>query len=90
MGLEWDDINFNDGIVNVNRSSQYLADKGVFTKTPKTESSIRDVAIPEFVISLLEELNYGMKNKNRYMAIYGRIQTDYLYKQMANLCIHQL
>ncbi len=55
MGLEWDDINFNDGIVSVNRSSQYLADKGVFTKTPKTESSIRDVAIPEFVISLLEE-----------------------------------
>ena len=55
MGLEWDDINFNDGIVSVNRSSQYLADKGVFTKTPKTESSIRDIAIPEFVISLLEE-----------------------------------
>ena len=55
MGLEWDDINFNDGIVSVNRSSQYLSDKGVFTKTPKTESSIRDVAIPEFVISLPEE-----------------------------------
>ena len=36
MGLEWDDIDFNDGIVSINRSSQYLADKGVFTKTPKT------------------------------------------------------
>lgn len=55
MGLEWNDINFRDGIVSVNRSSQYLADKGVFTKVPKTESSIREVAIPDFVVSLLEE-----------------------------------
>ena len=55
MGLEWNDINFKDGIVSINRSSQYLADKGVFTKVPKTESSIRDVAIPDFVVSLLEE-----------------------------------
>ena len=55
MGLEWDDINFRDGIVSINRSSQYLANKGVFTKVPKTESSIRDVAIPNFVVSLLEE-----------------------------------
>ena len=55
MGLEWDDINFRDGIVSINRSSQYLADKGVFTKVPKAENSIRDVAIPDFVVSLLEE-----------------------------------
>lgn len=58
MGLEWDDINFREGIVSINRSSQYLADKGVFTKVPKTESSIRDVAIPDFVVSLLEEYKY--------------------------------
>ena len=55
MGLEWNDIDFRNGIVSVNRSSQYLTDTGVFTKVPKTESSIREVAIPDFVISLLEE-----------------------------------
>ena len=55
MGLEWEDIDFRTGIVSINRSSQYLADKGIFTKTPKTESSIREVAIPDFVVSLLEE-----------------------------------
>lgn len=33
----------------------YLSKKGVFTKAPKTESSIRDVAIPDFIVSLLEE-----------------------------------
>ena len=55
MGLEWQDVDFKNGIISINRSSQYLADKGVFTKVPKTESSIREVAIPDFVISLLEE-----------------------------------
>ena len=55
MGLEWQDIDFKNGIISINRSSQYLSDMGVFTKTPKTESSIREIAIPEFIISLLEE-----------------------------------
>lgn len=87
MGLEWQDVDFRNGIISINRSSQYLSDMGVFTKVPKTESSIREIAIPEFIISLLEELSYGMKSKNRYMANYGRILIGYLYKLMANLCI---
>ena len=55
VGLEWSDIDFKNGIININKSSQYLSEKGVFTKAPKTESSIRDVAIPDFIVSLLEE-----------------------------------
>ena len=73
MGLEWSDINFKDGIVSINRSSQYLAEKGVFTKTPKTESSIRDVAIPEFVVSLLEEYKYWYDNQK---ALFGELWYD--------------
>ena len=55
MGLEWQDVDFKNGIISINRSSQYLADMGVFTKVPKTENSIREIAIPKFIISLLEE-----------------------------------
>ena len=55
MGLEWTDVDFKNGIISINRSSQYLSYMGVFTKVPKTESSIREIAIPEFIISLLEE-----------------------------------
>jgi len=73
MGLEWDDINFREGIVSINRSSQYLADKGVFTKTPKTESSIRDVAIPDFVVSLLEEYKCWY-DEQKYQ--YGELWVD--------------
>ncbi len=54
-GLEWTDIDLKNGIITINKSSQYLSSKGVFTKAPKTESSVRDVAIPDFIVSLLEE-----------------------------------
>ncbi len=73
MGLEWKDVDLKSGIVSINRSSQYLSDKGVFTKTPKTESSIRDVAIPDFVISLLEEYKIWYKEQN---SIYGELWTN--------------
>ncbi len=72
MGIEWQDVNFKTGIVNINRSSQYLADKGVFTKTLKTESSYREVAIPDFVISLLEEYKWYDKQKS----FYGELWTN--------------
>ena len=70
MGLEWSDIDFTNGIVSINKSSQYLSDKGVFTKTPKTESSIRDVAIPDFVVSLLKEYRIWYEQQK---SIYGEL-----------------
>ena len=70
MGLEWNDIDFRNGIVSINRSSQYLADTGVFTKMPKTESSIREVAIPDFVISLLEEYKLWYEEQK---SLYGEL-----------------
>ncbi len=73
MGLEWQDVDFKNGIISINRSSQYLADKGVFTKTPKTESSIREVAIPDFVISLLEEYKLWYEEQK---SLYGELWTD--------------
>ena len=73
MGLEWQDIDFKTGIISINRSSQYLGDKGVFTKTPKTESSIRDVAVPDFVVSLLEEYNSWYEKQK---SLYGELWTN--------------
>ena len=73
MGLEWQDVDFKNGILSINRSSQYLADMGVFTKVPKTESSIREIAIPEFIISLLEEYKLWYEEQK---SIYGELWTN--------------
>ena len=73
MGLEWQDVNFRNGIISINRSSQYLSDMGVFTKVPKTESSIREIAIPEFIISLLEEYKLWYEEQK---SLYGELWTN--------------
>lgn len=73
MGLEWTDVDFKNGIISINRSSQYLADMGVFTKVPKTESSIREIAIPEFIISLLDEYKLWYEEQK---SIYGELWTN--------------
>ena len=73
MGLEWTDVDFKNGIISINRSSQYLSDMGVFTKVPKTESSIREIAIPEFIISLLEEYKLWYEEQK---LIYGELWTN--------------
>ena len=63
-GLSWSDIDLNNGIIHINRSSQYISELGVFTKIPKTENSIRDIAIPDFVVSLLSDYRIWYDNQN--------------------------
>lgn len=46
---------------------------GVFTKVPKTESSIREIAIPEFIISLLEEYKLWYEEQK---SIYNELWND--------------
>lgn len=53
LGLTWDDINLKEGYVNIDKANQYLADRGIFTKDPKTESSTRGIAIPDTVVKSL-------------------------------------
>ncbi len=87
MGLEWKDVDFQNGIISINRSSQYLADKGIFTKVPKTESSIRDIAIPDLVVSLLERYKLWYEEQK---ALYGELWTnsDRLFVQVDGKPMH--
>lgn len=87
MGLEWQDIDFKNGIISINRSSQYLSDMGVFTKVPKTESSIREIAIPEFIISLLEEYKlWYEEQKSIYSELWNN--SDRLFVQADGKPMH--
>lgn len=87
MGLEWTDVDFKNGIISINRSSQYLSNMGVFTKVPKTENSIREVAIPTFVISLLEEYKLWYEEQK---SICGELWTnsDRLFVQVDGKPMH--
>ena len=55
MGLEWKDINFEKGTLEVRQASQYLPGKGLFTKDPKTETSKRIISVPTSVMAFLKQ-----------------------------------
>lgn len=54
-GLEWGDIDFENNLLTVRRSSQYVPDKGVFTKETKTETSDRTIKLPAQAFELMRE-----------------------------------
>ena len=56
LGLEWKDIDWEDNIISVRRTSNYTKAKGYYTDTTKTRSSERSMKFPDFVIDLLREL----------------------------------
>ena len=53
LGLEWKDIDFQTGVIHVQRTSNYTKEKGIYTDTTKTESSVRYVKVPMEIIALL-------------------------------------
>ncbi len=54
-GLEWSDVDFDNCIIDINKSQLYLAGKGVFTDETKNFSSKRVIKLPADVMSLLRE-----------------------------------
>ena len=55
MGLEWKDIDFENGTIDIYRTSQYISGMGIITKSTKTVSSQRVVKLPGEAIELLKE-----------------------------------
>ncbi|MEG2638952.1 MAG: tyrosine-type recombinase/integrase [Clostridiales bacterium] len=53
MGLEWKDINFEQSVINIVRTSQYISGQGIITDETKNESSKRAIKSPN---SLLVDL----------------------------------
>lgn len=54
LGLEWKDIDIDNGIINVVRSSQYVPQMGTITKSPKNSTSCRIVKLPKGAIDTLK------------------------------------
>ena len=68
LGLEWQDIDYEKKTINICRSSQYLSDKGVFTKAPKTELSNRTITIPDTIVSLLIDYQQFQLGQSQHLA----------------------
>ena len=54
MALQWDDLNFKTGVLNVNKQV-YDVRGELQLSTPKTKSSIRKIVLPPAVVEVLRE-----------------------------------
>jgi integrase len=62
MAIEWTNLDFENNIMSVKRSRQYIAKKGASDKKTKTKSSVRKIGLPQFVMDLLKMLHNEQLN----------------------------
>lgn len=55
LGLEWKDIDWDNCVISVRRTSNYTPSVGTYTDTTKTKSSQRSLKFPQHVMDLLRE-----------------------------------
>lgn len=63
MGLEWQDIDFDNKVIEIRQSSQYLPGKGTFTKDPKNEYSKRRISVNNTLLNLLDQFKEDQREK---------------------------
>lgn len=54
-GLEWKDIDFEHSTLTISRSSQYIGNKQLITKDPKTKAGIRKLSMSATISTLLSD-----------------------------------
>lgn len=64
LGLEWKDIDWDNQLLNVVRTSEYTKEKGIYTDTPKSKSSVRIIKLPVEVIEKLREFRYWQNEQS--------------------------
>ena len=55
LGLEWNDIDFDNKVIHIRRTSQYVQDMGIITKSPKNDTSSRTIKLSEMMFDQLRE-----------------------------------
>ena len=85
-GLEWKDINFETGVIQIRRTSQYIPGRGVITDETKNYSSSRAIRASASVLSLLRsyrswQLQQRLKIGDKWQE-YDRLFTTWSGKPM--------
>lgn len=63
LGLEYKDIDFESGLVSIVRTSNYQTGLGVYTSTPKTKTSCRNILLQPNVLNLIKQLKAEQQAK---------------------------
>ena len=72
QALNWDDIDFTNNMITVNKTLALNTDKKVVVQTPKSKSSIRSISIDEQTTNILKR--WKLKQRERFLMIGTRIK----------------
>ena len=62
-GLNWEDIDFKSGTINVNKATQYTKETGIFEKETKTATSDRKIYISNTTLNILKKFKVEQMEK---------------------------
>lgn len=78
LGLEWKDIDWENCVISVRRTSNYTAQKGGYTDTTKTRKSQRTLKFPQEIMDMLRE--YKAEQDDQALKCGDKwVETDRLY-----------
>jgi integrase len=86
-GLEWKDFDLDEKRMRIVRSSQYIGNKTIVPKEPKTKSGIRELSIGATVCQMLREYRFW-QTQERFKVGDQWNDTDRLFTQWNGLPIH--
>lgn len=86
-GLEWSDIDFANGLVDINKASLYLADRGIFEDDTKNVSSRRVIKLPALVFDLLTQ-HRADQAKRRLLLVERWVDSQKVFTQWDGKPIH--
>lgn len=82
LGLNWEDIDMDTGVINVHRSRYIEKGGGIYEDTPKSDKSNRLVTLPQEIITELEalktyQLEQKLKLPGKYASSPAVIQNEF-------------
>lgn len=78
LGLEWKDIDFENNIITIKRTSNYTAERGIYTDTTKTKRSQRVLKISPYIMEILKD--YKMEQDEEALRLGDKwVETDRLF-----------
>ncbi|MDE7293855.1 MAG: site-specific integrase, partial [Oscillospiraceae bacterium] len=78
LGLEWKDIDWENNLISVRRTSNYTVEKGNYTDTTKTKKSKRTLRFPDHVMNMLRKFKTEQENEREKLGDKW-IDTDRLF-----------
>ena len=78
LGLEWKDIDFENNIITIKRTSNYTAERGIYTDTTKTKRSQRVLKISPYIMEILKD--YKLEQDEEALRLGDKwVETDRLF-----------